>query len=217
MSDLRPHNHQRMGDSTFSYFDGNCPDVFWNSKLVDANTYTSERSERLREAREAYDRSVDEAVDAFGGLREEDCDYWDKDWPDTCGDPGCPECYGPPDAQARAEVDAHLNRLTLDTLATSDNVAELRTQRDGAIGESESYRELYNASLTRSLQLEKDLDVVSEELDYASTEFWKLVDKLNAAEEMSDRWTQRAFLLEAAVRSHASHAWNDIKQALAEL
>jgi hypothetical protein len=162
---------EHLRSSPFSYFDGDCPDWFWNSKPASSHWLE-----------DLTDDQLDEVIQSVGPPRTEGIV--------PCGNPHCASCYPvAPDKQARSEIEANLNRFKPDEF------------RKGG----------------REVTIEDSREDLQDQLDWAWDKIWQLTDELVTAEEQSDHWTQRAFLLEAAVRNYASQAWTDIKRALEEL
>jgi hypothetical protein len=118
-----------------------------------------------------------------------------------CGNPKCSSCYSPvaPDEQARMEVEANLNYMPLDALATRE-ILEVKLERAEEC--AENWELLFQESMNCLLEAANEL-LVSEENN-------------QIASQLLDSWQNRALILESAVKTYAGHIWNDIKQKLQE-
>lgn len=175
-----------------------------------------------------------------------------------------------PDEQAREEVQAHLNRVALDTLATADMAPDLALANRRLRVESEEWEGLYVIAVRRMQELRDDLrDACSERdnwkqsayeeatsrgsveaslfaAEHRATEERREADRqtqlaqdrlheigmgeatLDAVIDERESYRQRFFdgaraqrqkgeindFLTAALKSYASHAWNDIKREI---
>lgn len=120
--------------------------------------------------------------------------YRDATEEDRCDNADCGWCHPAvaPDVQARAEVDAHLNRINVGALLSPGRTIEGLQQ-------------------TIRLRGEEIEELVVERDDYAH----RLMDKTEDYEiacELIGYWQDRALYLEAAIRTYADHVWNDIEQ-----
>jgi hypothetical protein len=118
-----------------------------------------------------------------------------------CGNPKCSSCYSPvaPDEQARREVEANLNYMPVDALATRE-MLEVKLER--AEERAENLELLLQESINCLLEAANKL-LVSEENN-------------QIASQLLDSWQNRALILESAVKTYAGHIWNDLKRKLQE-
>lgn len=127
-----------------------------------------------------------------------------------------------PDEQARAEVSAYLNSPSLASvadltarLAAAQGTVRLRGEE---IEELVRERDEYARRLLHAVTATEDWQRLFENAIAVAWGWrgrWEAATlESEVAQELVGNWQQRALLLEAAVKTYASHAWNDIKRSL---
>ena len=115
---------------------------------------------------------------------------------DTCNDPGCPECYSHMSSVAQAD--------TVDCNCGNSNYS-------AEVAPDEQARAEVHANLNKDrVDMVHEVPIEWEDL-YEDAE-----QELAIFQQLVDRWRDRAFFLESAVKTYASHAWNDIQNVLKE-